>query len=179
MKDYLSLMATFPRHGHLVSSLFARVINLFEKKVLTPFQEQQLLSIWGKKYSGEEKLIDTLQIDDISDFTQNTIIELDCIQPDFFLFHSNTFITSLSEFRIAGIPDLVVEVWSKYNTKEEKDMKFRVYSSSSLCEHWYLTQTSNKVECWFGNSPLPNQSLRNVLISQTGLQFDLRFLQIK
>ena len=171
--DNLLCMGTFPRHGHITGSFFGEIYNLFKKREIYPLQENNYLAFWNKKYSGDEKLIDPLEIDDI-----DILEELDVVQPDFMFFKENTYIQNHSTLRTAGIPDLVVEIWSKANTKPEKDMKFRLYSSSESCEHWYLTQNSNIVKCWKGLRRLDNQTLEKPLKTTGGIVFDLTHLAL-
>ena len=171
--DNLLRMGTYPRHNHLASSFFSDIFHLFKKKIVYPLQENCYLAFHGKKYSGDERLIDASEILDL-----DLLEELDVIQPDFLVFKDNPFIQSKSTFKTAGIPDLVVEIWSKSNDRLEKEMKFRIYSSSDLCEHWYLTQDSNDVECYIGKKKLPNQTISAKLITRSGLEFDLTHLAL-
>ena len=166
--EQLLRMGTYPRHNHLVSSFFVEIGHLFKKKKVYPLQENCFLVHFGKKYSGDEKLVDAEALSDLS-----IVDELEVIQPDFLLFQHNKFVQTSSTLRTAGIPDLAVEVWSKSNDKLEREMKFRIYSSSPMCEHWYLTQDSNLVECFKGNEVLPTQSLLHTLHTTGGLTFDL------
>ena len=173
MDDQLLRMGTLPRHNQLVSTFFGNIFPLFQKKKLYPLLENCYLALYGKKYSNEERLVDPKTISDIT-----ALEELDVVQPDFLLFQKNQYIQSPSTMRTAGIPDLVVEVWSKSNDQLERDMKFRLYGSHPDCEHWYVEQDSNEVKCFKGKAPLNNQNLKNVLISTTGLEFDLTHLAI-
>ena len=176
----LSYMATLPRHGNLVSSFFGRIFSYFEKGQLYALQEQHPLVFINRKYSGEEKLVDVKSIDDMDKFRKVTIDELDFVQPDFFMFvKGNVFVQSLNTIKTAGQPDLVVEIWSGSNTREERDMRRRVYSSSGKTEHWYIEQDSNIVECWQGSIRLENQTLTKVLkMKEHDIEFDLRFLAL-
>ena len=171
--DQLLRMGTLPRHNHLVSSFFADIFHLFKKKQAYPLQENCYLAIYGKKYSNEERLVDPKTVTDIT-----VLDELDVVQPDFLLFQHNPYIQTPSTLRTAGIPDLVVEVWSKSNDQLEREMKFRIYSSHPGCEHWYLTQDSNEVKCFKGTAMLPNQSLTSVLRTTRNLTFDLTHLAL-
>ena len=173
MEDQLLRMGTLPRHNHLVSTFFGNIFPLFQKKKLYPLQENCFLALYGKKYSNDERLIDPNILSDIS-----ILEELDVIQPDFLLFQYNPYIQSPSTMRTAGIPDLVVEVWSKSNDQLERDMKFRIYSSHPDCEHWYVEQDSNIVKCFKGKDSLPNQNLKDMLRTSTGLEFDLTHLAL-
>ena len=171
--DNLLRMGTYPRHNHLASSFFSDIFHLFKKKLVYALQENCYLAFLGKKYSGDERLLDASDISDL-----DLLEELDVIQPDFLVFKDNLYVQSRSTFKTAGIPDLVVEIWSKSNDKLEKEMKFRIYSSSEKCEHWYLTQDSNDVECYIGKNRLSNQSISEKLRTRSGLEFDLTHLAL-
>ena len=177
--DYLLEMATTPRHNHLVSSFFADVYDLFKMKKVYPLQEQCALVYWGKKHSGDEKLVKLDEIEDVELFRNEVIEELDFVQPDFMLFKQNKFVQNRNTLRTAGVPDLVIEVWSKRNTQLEKDLKERIYSSSNACEWWTLNQNDNQVRCRVGKEKRPDQTLKGVLKAcNTGLEFDLRHLAV-
>ena len=171
--NFINEMSTTPRHNHLTSSFLADIFPLFKKKQVYPLQENCALVFCGRKMSGEEELIDLSDIEHLDDFVSHVIHEYDFIQPDFLLFQRNKYIQDKYKLKTAGIPDLVVEVWSKYNKKQERDMKFRIYSSSDMCEHWYIEQDSNLVTCFKGKRQLNNQCLSRPLITTTGLKFDL------
>ena len=172
-------MATFPRHGHLVTAFFPNVWELFKQKKLYHLQEEQILVYKGKKYSGEEALVDVDKLEDESRFVNNIIDALGYIQPDFLFFKENSFVQSHNTLKTAGVPDLVVEVWSDTNEDIERDFKFRIYSSSEKCEHWYLEQDSNMVQCYLGDKELEVQNLNNVLETTKGIKFDLRHLALE
>jgi Uma2 family endonuclease len=100
------------------------------------------------------------------------------VQPDFLLFKDNKYITDSRDLRTAGQPDLIVEVWSRSNTKSDRDFLRDLYSKSDITEFWQVEQNSNTVKCSLGKIKLPEQSLKNVLKTQKGLEFDLRYLAI-
>ena len=65
MADYTTNMATMPRHGHLVSTFFASIFHLFKEKKIYALQEQHALVFYGKKWTGEERLVDVSALEDI------------------------------------------------------------------------------------------------------------------
>ena len=141
--------------------------------------EEGALVHWGFKGKSDfKKLVDIFDIIDTDEFTKITINELDYVQPDFILFKKNRYLCNERETKIAGCPDLIVEVWSESNSKEERKFKFDLYSNSSIVEHWYIEQNSNTVECYLGNDRLDNQYLSNVLVTRGLLEFDLRYLAV-
>ena len=75
--DNLLRMGTYPRHNHLASSFFSDVFHLFKKKLVYPLQENCYLVLHGKKYSGDERLVDADHVTDL-----DLLEELDVIQPD-------------------------------------------------------------------------------------------------
>ena len=174
--DSTTKMATFPRHGHLVTAFFPNILDMFKNKQIYYLQEEQILVFKGKKYSGEEELIDPKELTDTETYIDQVVDLLDYVQPDFLFFKKNKFLQTKNTLKTVGVPDLVVEVWSANNDEHEREMKFRLYSSKESCEHWYLTQTSNEVACYIGKKKIPTQYLTDVLRTQDGITFDLRYL---
>jgi Uma2 family endonuclease len=104
----------------------------------------------------------------------NILDDLEFIEPDFMLFYKNSYMQNKRGTRIAGYPDLIVEVWSDSNTKADKEQKFAIYSNSdNITEHWYINQESNDVTCYIGQNQLESQSLERPLKTKSGLIFDL------
>ena len=172
-------MSTTIRHNKITTTLSSAVIDLLRNKEALALQEECALVHWGFKNKQDFKtLIDVRAINNIDEFVKFTIYELDFVQPDFFIFKKNKYLCNERETRIAGYPDLIVEVWSENNTQAEKDFKLDLYSSSPITEHWYIEQNSNEVVCYYGEKRLENQYLMNVLATRGGLNFDLRYLAI-
>lgn len=171
-------MATFPRHGHLVMGFFPSILELFKRNEIYPLQEEHILAFRGKKFSGDETLIDVTTIDNKNYYSEHVIDLLDFVQPDFLFFKENSYLQNLNGLRTIGVPDLVVEVWSANNDEYEKSFKRRLYSSSPMCEHWYLSQTDNLIECYLGSQKLQNQHLSIPLVTQKGIVFDLTYLAL-
>ena len=174
-------MSTTTRHNKLINTFIGDVLNLVRKKEVYALQSDCALVHWGFKSRADDfkYLVDIDDIDDVDDFTKTTINDLDFVQPDFMLFQKNKYLTNERETRTAGCPDLIIEVWSKDNSKAERSFKLDLYSSNSTVEHWYIEQDSNEVICYFGNNRLENKSLTNVLVTCGGLEFDLRYLAIE
>jgi len=172
-------MSTTGRHNRITGTIFGRILDLLEKKKVYALHEEGALVHWGQKNKNDLiKLIDINEIDDVYDFTQITINELDYVQPDFFLFAKNLYLHNDRETKVAGYPDLIVEVWSKDNSKFDRELKFNLYSSSPVTEHWYIEQDANEVVCYFGSEKIENQFLTDVLVTRGGLKFDLRYLAV-
>ena len=172
----INLMLTFgttARHNELLSSFFANVFDERKNNQLRAFQEQCPLVYLGERSNlGQVKLID-------ADTYYNKCDELydyEYVQPDFMMFKNNKYIVNKKGTRFLGIPDLVIEIWSERNDDIETHFKKLLYSTGQ--EHWYLTQHSNKVECWIGTEKLQDQYLTEILKTQQNVEFDLRFLSI-
>ncbi|MCL1999580.1 MAG: Uma2 family endonuclease [Turicibacter sp.] len=112
------------------------------------------------------------------EFSSEDLDEFSEVIPDIMLFHQNSYALSKVKESVAGFPDLVIEVWSNSNSDMERNFKRVLYSTGIGTEHWYLTQTSNVVECWFESEKLPDQSLENILITKNGIHIDLRSLSL-
>jgi len=178
--DNLVEMSTTGRHNMLTSSLFGEVLDLLKRKEIFARQEQYSIVHYGsnKKRAVESGLVKIEDIEDTEYFLDYTIYELDYVQPDFILFKDNKHITDSRDLRTAGQPDLIVEVWSGSNTKNDRDFLRNLYATSDITEFWQVEQNSNIVKCSIGTTDLPEQSLTNILKTQKGLEFDLRYLAI-
>ena len=177
--DIYMPMATTDRHNHITGTLFGRIIELLASKAVYALKEECALVYWGHRYRPEPvTLVNVNDIDDFEFFRTETILELEYVQPDFFLFQKNQYISGHKGLRTAGSPDIIIEVWSESNKQSEKDFKFALYSTCSNSEHWYIEQYSNAVECYMGKNKLETQYLTNVLKTQNGIEFDLRYLAL-
>jgi hypothetical protein len=180
MLDNIMPMSTTVRHNKFTSTLYSRVIDFIERGKIYAFQEECALVHWGFKRKADDfkYLIDIAAIENIEKFKEIIINDLDYVQPDFVLFKNNPYLSNDRETRTAGCPDLIAEVWSDGNTKQERAFKLDLYSSNPTVEHWYIEQDSNDIECYMGKDKIETQSLKNILVTRGGLQFDLRYLAI-
>ena len=176
--DNLVQMSTTGRHNMILQSLVGTIYDLIKRKEVFARQEQYSIVYWGskKKPSLSLSLVRAEDIEDIEKFRNNTIYELDYVQPDFVLFKDNKYITDSRDLRTAGQPDLIVEVWLDGNTKNDRVFLQDLYATSDITEFWQIEQNLNTVKCSLGNIKLPGQSLTNILKTQKGLEFDLRYL---
>ena len=172
-------MSTTDRHNDMVSTFVGDILPLKRKKEIYALQSDCALVHWGERKEPKNMaLVNISEIEDTVRFTESTIEYLDYVQPDFMLFKDNPYLKNSKGLRTAGQPDLIVEVWSESNFKAERELKWNLYSTSPITEHWYIEQDSNKVECYMGSEQLPDQCLTNILKTQRGLEFDLRYLAI-
>jgi len=140
------------------------------------FQEETALVHYGHRKNNIDSLslVDIAQIDNI-----DTLDYLGVVQPDFMLFRYNKFLWNEKETRIAGYPDLIVEVWSQSDSKQDREAKFLIYSNSNnKTEHWYLEQDSNIISCFMGKHKLQDKRLNEAIASNCGVTFDLTHVQI-
>ena len=178
--DIYMPMSTTRRHNRFISALISRIFPLEEKGEVNIFHEERALVYWGDKRNPKGfSLVDVLNLDEEENyFIENILPELDYVQPDFVVFKSNPFLENEKQTKTAGQPDLIVEVWSESNTRNEKAFLQNLYATSEITEHWYIDQDSNEVNCYYGNKKIENQYLTNILVTRDGLQFDLRYLAI-
>ena len=170
-------MATTIRHNKITRSLSNSVMELEKKQKALALQEECALVHWGNKRKNDLiKLVNIADIDDIDEFKKTTINGLDYVMPDFVLFKNNPYLHNEYDTRTAGYPDLIIEVWSDGNDKDERKSKLSLYSTSPVTEHWYIEQDSNEVICYSGDKKIDNQYLTDVLVTLDGLEFDLRYL---
>ena len=176
-------MATTLRHNDLVADLRSEIYYQHREQVrskkLKLADEEIALVYEGNLEEEWARLIDVESIQNMEMFKSSTIDLLRYVQPDFFLFTSNNpYVTNSNETRVAGRPDLVVEVWSEGNFDDERRRKFLLYSSSANTEHWYIEQNSNLVVCYLGKNRALDQNLSDVIKTHCGFEIDLRHLAL-
>ena len=178
MHENFMPMATSLRHNKLIGALYARIFDFIVREELIVYKEECALVYWGQRRKGEPcSLADIADLHDADAFIDSVINELEYIQPDMMVFKDRKYLTNRKETRIAGIPDLAIEVWSESNSRAEKNFKFNLYADAGI-EHWYLEQDSNQVLCYLGHDKLETQTLKNELVSASGIKFDLRHLAL-
>ena len=178
MSNIMEMGAT-ARHGRLLSFLENSVFDLFLKEKVINFSESASLVYWGnKKQPHSCSLVDIKAISDTDDFIKEVINILALTTPDYMHFSTNKFIINDNETRVAGFPNLIVEVWSKSNSEIDRELLKYLYSTSDETEHWYIEQDSNVVECWYGNNRIEDKSLKDILKAIDGIEFDLRYLAL-
>ena len=170
--DYLQMSTPHERHTEITSMIHGELYNL-AKGIYVRKEDKGLCYEPNPLNSHFPRLVDIETVTDAAELN-----DFDNFIPDILLFDKNKKIFSENTFKVAGYPDLIIEVWSKWNDKKERLLKQITYSTGKNTEHWYLTQNSNKIECWFEDKQLPNKSLKKVLTTQGGLKLDLRELAL-
>ncbi|MCL2814120.1 MAG: Uma2 family endonuclease [Oscillospiraceae bacterium] len=173
-------MATSGRHNDIINSIIGELYGLIKPKKILVRQSDCSLVYWGKRTNLDTvKLVEINKLTDEEYFRNEDIYNLRCVEPDFMLFEKNKYIETKHQTRLAGFPDLVIEVWSEGNTDDDKIFKKFLYSTSDKVEHWYIMQRDNNIECYLGQNPLPPQSLTDILQTQNGIEIDLRHMAVK
>ena len=177
--DNIFEMGATIRHGHTISAFFSEVWEKVKAKELLVIPDSCSLVYSGEKIEPDMiNLIDVCAVEDVEYFREHIINNLKYVQPDFILFKNNKYIKNDKETRIAGCPDLIVEVWSEDNSDKDRAFKKYLYSTSGITEHWYIEQNSNIVECWYGDKRTGDKNLADILVSRDGIEFDLRYLKL-
>jgi Uma2 family endonuclease len=183
--DSLMEMGTLGRHNEIITEIVGKLFVLIERRrEIRIWHENYPLVYWGKRTELDTlSLVDINQIEDIESFKENVMTVLRRVEPDFMLFDKNAYVENSDadqkRSRVAGFPDLIIEVWSEENTKADREFKKFLYSTSPITEHWYMEQESNEVECYFGERVLPKQYLTEVLRTQNGIEIALRYMAIR
>ena len=178
--DIYMQMSTTRRHNKILNEFVSKRENVNRGDNIDIFTSDCALAHWGSKRKSNDicKLVDIDLIEDKEYFKKRTINQLEYVQPDYMLFKNNISLVNEFETITAGFPDLVIEIWSDSNSEAEKEFKFNLYSSGSTCEHWYITQDSNKVDCFLGQNQLKEQNLTDILVTNDGIKFDLHRIAI-
>ena len=177
--DIYMPMSTTARHNRIAMTLSGTVLELLRKKEVHALSEECSLVYWGKKTEPTFlSLVNISEIEDPAKFKESVIEDLYYVQPDFMLFKNNPYIENKRQTKTAGQPDLIVEIWSDGNSKNDRAFLQNLYATSDITEHWYIEQDSNEVICYAGRNRIENQSLTDILATKGGLKFDLRYLAI-
>ena len=176
--DIFMPMSTTARHNRISGTFFSRIVDLLERKEVHALHEECSLVYWGRKMGANCSLVNISEIENLDQFKDSVIEDLYYVQPDFMLFKNNSYVENKRQTRTAGCPDLVVEIWSDGNTKNDRAFLQNLYATSTITEHWYIEQDSNDVACYLGLNRIENQSLTNILLTCGGLKFDLRYLAV-
>ena len=182
--DSFMEMGTSGRHNEILNEVGGRLFGLIERnRKIRIWRETYPLVYWGKRAEMDTlSLVDISQIEDIEYFKEETMTILRRVEPDFMLFDKNAYIENdtknKNRTKVAGFPDLVIEVWSEENKPADREFKKFLYSTSPVTEHWYIEQDSNDVECLIGQNILPPQTLKKLLRTQSGIEIDLRYMAI-
>jgi hypothetical protein len=186
-KQELFGMATSLRHNKIAQGFIGGAIRFEDKAnaAMTYYSESCAL-VYGKNLLNEipVQLFDAGMESIVKEYgNMEAFLEvmdaLDFVQPDFMVFQNNPFVINKSEWKIAGQPDFIAEIWSESNTKREIDAKKALYSTGPKTEHWYVHQNKNVIERWFGKERLANKSMTGKLLTKGGIEFDFRKLAIK
>ena len=176
--DNIFEMGATKRHGQTIGAFFSEVWERVKAKELLVIADSCGLVYYGNKQKCPANCELIMDIADEILFKNSIINDLGAVTPDFMVFQKNSYIMNNKETRIAGCPDLIVEVWSEDNSDKDRAFKKYLYATSPTTEHWYIEQDSNVVECWYGQERIENKNLENILISRNGIKFDLRYLKL-
>jgi len=172
-------MGTTARHGRLLYFLGKATFDLFIKKELINFSESSSLVYYGNKKELDScELVDIGEIQDVQKFREDIMGDLNFVTPDYMHFKDNKYLINKKETKVAGYPNLIVEVWSEDNSLKDRAFKKYLHSTSPITEHWYIEQDSNIVECYYGQERIEDKNLADILVSRDGVEFDLRYLKL-
>jgi len=138
----IKLMGTTHRHMRILSFLDKLFIEKDLNNELLYGREQIAL------VRNKGKLIDVSTLNDSQQSVVNQHMNaMRIIYPDFMIFKDNPFIFNENKTRIAGVPDLTIEVWSPFNKEAEKVEKRNLFIAKNS-EFWEIEQNSIQILCW-------------------------------
>ena len=170
---------TTRRHNRFISEIYLALSDLLKLRKYEAMHEEQALVYEGNLYDVCSLVdIRNMQPKTQAEYRKSIIDLLPFVQPDFMLFDKAGFLLNESETKVAGLPRLVVEIWSPSNREEERMLQKKLYSSREAVEHWYIAQDSNHVEAFIGAAKLPDKDLRGVMSTEFGVSLDLTYLAL-
>jgi len=165
--EYMT-MGTTLRHMKILDWFSGFAIKKYEKEPSFWYGREQIALI-----ENHGALIDVSQLSDEQRQTVRRLMgKARYTYPDFMIFKNNPVIVNDKETRYAGIPDLIIEVWSPNNTDEEKAQKRKLYCTNKS-EFWEFEQDSVKVVCWGKGVNKYEQFMDKPLVTPWGETFDL------
>ena len=160
-------MGTTRRHMKILDWFSGFAIKEQEKDYFVYGREQIALV---ENYGA---LIDVSELtDEKRQKVRNVMGKMKYTYPDFMIFKHNPVIINDQDTRYAGIPDLIIEVWSRTNSNEEKEQKRKLYRTSKS-EFWEINQDSPKVICWAKDGTKYEQFMNKPLVTPWKEEFDL------
>ena len=120
-----------------------------------------------------EALIDISKLTDAQrQKLRKVMSKMKYIYPDFMIFKDNPIIINRSETRYAGIPDLIIEVWSDIDSEDQKKYKRNLYCTQKS-EYWEIEEYSPKIVCWNKDGTKYEQFMDKPLLLPWGEELDL------
>ncbi|MCL2015268.1 MAG: Uma2 family endonuclease [Defluviitaleaceae bacterium] len=170
-------MAVYPRHGDILERIsnilsFAYFDRLVNREIIL-YRENNALAYRGTFGCFEKYPPFELYNVNAEPLPLDTLRESGYIQPDYMLFQNNKLQQHESTYKMAGCPDLAIEVWSKNSSEEDRTILSKLYATSQITEFWQIEQDSNEIKCSIGKTFLPDQNLKTPLKTQGGLVLDL------
>jgi len=162
------MMGTTRRHMKILDWFSGFAIKKIEKDCNFFYGREQIALV--ENYGA---LIDVSKLtDEQRQKVRESMGRLKYTYPDFMIFTTNSLIINYEDTRYAGIPDLIIEVWSKNNSAKEKEQKRSLYRTSKS-EFWEFEQNSPKIICWDKGGNMYEQFMDKPLIAPWGEEFDL------
>ena len=163
-------MGTTIRHMKILDWFSGFAIKEQEKDYFVYAREQiALVENYGV-------LIDVSELtDEQRQKVRNVMGKMRYTYPDFMIFKNNPVIINNQETRYAGIPDLIIEVWSQKNSESEKEQKRKLYRTKKS-EFWEFNQDSPKVLCWAQDGTKYEQFMDKPMRTPWSEEFDLTSL---
>lgn len=140
--DHVKLMGTTKRHMKILSYLDKLFIDRSLNEELDYGREQVGLVF------NDGKLIDLSRLTkEGKKLVVQHMNQLKFIYPDFMVFKDNEKLENKNGTRFAGVPDLIIEVWSPFNSEDEKNEKRDLFRTDKS-EFWEIEQDSMRITCW-------------------------------
>jgi len=173
---YLEMSTPKERHSLLATELL--LLLYLQLKDRLPYLRKEDRGLLYERDFADSARYNLLDAAPLKGADLRHLNDLSAVNPDIILFDKNPYVLAPDQTKIAGFPDLIVEIWSKGNPKQERAFKQALYSTGTTTEHWYFTQNSNSVTCFFAAKKLKNQSLKQPLQTLGGVTVDLRHLAV-
>lgn len=167
VEKHYQLMGITYRHTEILAFFDSLFVRRSIQRELWSAREQIALI----KNNGKLIDLDGLNAEQKEKIAEN-INRMKFTYPDYMVFKENPKLMNEHRTRVAGTPDLIIEVWSPFNSPEEKSEKRHLFIAPKS-EFWELDQNSLKILCWKPNGSSYIQYLNRTVKTPWGEELDL------
>lgn len=170
------LAPTTDRHAEILSEISFAFRPMARKGLIWESREQIGLVV-NKNELIDLGLLNGKQLE----MLHSNMNKLKCNYPDYMVFQEDPNSKSKKKLfnkkrtRVAGIPDLIIEVWSSQNSALDREEKKKLYAKESN-EFWEIVQDNPTITCWKGLNHVYEQRIEEPVTTPWGEVIDLSYL---
>ncbi|MCL1987898.1 MAG: hypothetical protein FWG64_08010 [Firmicutes bacterium] len=166
------------RQSEILTHIFGQLYGQLPQSAYLRKGDRDLV-YWSDFREQSAELVDLSKITDFEHFKDEVMEVMNCLLPDILLFHKQEYIEdNILQTKVAGRPDLIIELRFFRHSEEYTELKNLLYSKSPVTELWQLTLDSNLVKRSIGTTKLKDLSLEEKLYTESGLVVNIPHLAL-